>query len=120
MKRSLGAFLSLAMLAGSFLCLGMGMDMGTAYAQEPAHSCCPVQAPDEKESSAPSCCLLMPAAVSGALTVSPSLVSALLVSAVRVEAVSAAARPSFGSEGPPGRPAPGYASPASPRAPPAA
>lgn len=120
MKRCVGMLLSLAITAGSFLCLGMGMDMGTAYAQEPAHSCCPTQAPEKKDASAPSCCLLMPGAVSPAVTLSPSLVSFLLVSSMRTEVVSASARPSFGSEGPPGRPAPGHASPASPRAPPAA
>lgn len=120
MKRSLGALLSAAMLAGSFLCLGMGMDMGTAYAQEPAHHCCPGNAPEKKADSAPSCCLLMPAALSSSVAAPAPLLLGVLAASLSETAVTASVPSRLEGLGPPGSASPGHASPASPRAPPAA
>lgn len=120
MKRSLGAVLSVLVCAAACMCVGMGMDMGTSFAQDPAHKCCPAPAQDKKNDAAPSCCLILPAAVPAAVAVPAPLAHAVLVASLSETAVTASVPSRLEGLGPPGSASPGHASPASPRAPPAA
>ena len=109
--------LSAALALGSFMCLGMGMDMGTGWAPSESHGCCPSQAPEDANSD---CCLLMPGAVSAPVVLPvPVQLSFALPSAPAVRVVSVAGL-SVLVHGPPGNPSPGHAAPSAPRAPPVA
>lgn len=117
-KKAVSTVLSGALVLGSFLCLGMGMEMGTAWAPTQSHDCCPSQKPELPSDS--NCCLLLPGALS-APVVLPATVqvffalpasSQVLVASFQTAAVSV--------HGPPGESSPGHAAPSSPRAPPVA
>lgn len=117
-KKLVSAVLGGALTLASFLCLGMGMDMGTAWAPQEAHDCCPSRQPERPSDS--NCCLLLPGALPAPVSLpAPVLLSVSLPDApaglvVSIESSSVLAH------GPPGRPVPGQASPSSPRAPPVA
>ena len=107
-----------AMLLGSFLCLGMGMDMGTAWAPQQSHDCCPGGQPERQSDS--NCCLLLPGALSATVVLPVSVqLSFALPPAAFVQSV-AFSNASVLTHGPPSDPSPGHAAPASPRAPPVA
>lgn len=117
MKKSAGALLTLALCLNSFLCLGMGMDMGAAWAPSEAHGCCPSQAPESSDSD---CCLLMPGAVSAPVVMpAPVQLTVAFAPTAAVAVLSAESR-SVLVHGPPGDSGPGHAAPSAPRAPPVA
>ncbi|TBR16995.1 hypothetical protein EPO15_17965 [bacterium] len=116
-KKAISAVLGGALALSSFLCLGMGMDMGTAWTPKQAHDCCPGQAPEKADSN---CCLLLPGALSASVALPAPILSAFFV-AVFEFAPAASVRSRFiAQHGPPGASSPGHASPAAPRAPPVA
>jgi hypothetical protein len=116
-RKAISAVLGGALALGSFLCLGMGMDMGTAWAPSKSHGCCPSQAPENPDSN---CCLLMPGAMSAPVAVSvPVQLFFVLASAPAAVVVPAESR-SVLVHGPPGHSGPGHAAPSAPRAPPVA
>lgn len=117
MKKSAGALLTLALCLNSFLCLGMGMDMGAAWAPAEAHGCCPSQAPENADSD---CCLLMPGAVSAPVVLSIPVQLSFVLAPTPVVAVFSAESRSLLVRGPPGDASPGHAAPSAPRAPPVA
>lgn len=116
--KAVSAVLSGAMLLSSFLCLGMGMDMGDSWAPQEDHSCCPGGAAPEPQDS--NCCLLLPAAATSAPTLPVPLVAAFVLTAVRSDSVLVAAPAATRVHSPPGYLSPGHAAPAAPRAPPVA
>lgn len=117
-KKAVAAVLGGALTLGSFLCLGMGMDMGTSWAPQESHDCCPGGQPERPADS--NCCLLLPGALSTPVVLPlPVQLSFALPSAPSVRAV----RSSYVAvlpHGPPGDGSPGHAAPSSPRAPPVA
>lgn len=115
-RKAAAGILTGAMLLGSFLCLGMGMDMGTAWAPQQSHDCCPDGAPAQSPDS--NCCLLLPGAASAPMTVSAPMLVAVLIRSVSVRPSQGPAAAPRSPESPPGLP--GHASPAAPRAPPVA
>lgn len=116
-KKAVSAVLGGALTLGSFLCLGMGMDMGTAWAPQEAHDCCPSRAPEQSDSN---CCLLLPGAVPAPVVLPhPVQFSFALPSAPATLALSVNSRFVL-VHGPPGDSSPGYAAPSAPRAPPVA
>lgn len=115
-RKATAGILTGAMLLGSFLCLGMGMDMGTAWAPQQSHDCCPGGAPAQSPDT--NCCLLLPGAVSAPMTVPPPVLVAVLIRSVSVLPLVGPVAAPHSSESPPGLP--DHASPAAPRAPPVA
>jgi len=113
----LSTVLSGALTLGSFLCLGMGMDMGTAWAPQESHDCCPSQAPLQSDAN---CCLLMPGAFSAPVTLPTPVQFAFALPEAPAAVAASLGNLSVLSHGPPGLPAPGHAVPSSPRAPPVA
>ena len=118
LKRTVAAVLGGALTLGSFLCLGMGMDMGTSWAPEQSHDCCPSRKAELPSDS--NCCLLLPGALSAPVILPVPVQSTFVVAwtpavlAVSVELLSVPVH------GPPGNSSPGHAAPSSPRAPPVA
>lgn len=116
-KKAFSTALSGALALGSFLCLGMGMDMGSSWAPQQSHDCCPSQAPEKSDSN---CCLLLPGAVPAPVVLPvPVQVTFALPAAPAALALSVDSRSVF-VRGPPGDSSPGYAAPSAPRAPPVA
>lgn len=116
-KKAVSAVLGGALTLGSFLCLGMGMDMGTAWAPQEAHGCCPSQAPEKSDSN---CCLLLPGVVPAPVVLPvPVQLSFALPALSVIRIVSADGRCDV-VRGPPVDSSPGYAAPFAPRAPPVA
>ena len=118
LKRTVAAVLGGALTLGSFLCLGMGMDMGTSWAPEQSHDCCPSQKAELPSDS--NCCLLLPGALSAPVILPVPVQSSFAVAstpAVRVVSVELLSVP---VHGPPGDSSPGFTAPSSPRAPPVA
>lgn len=116
-KKAVSAVLGGALTLGSFLCLGMGMDMGAAWAPQEAHDCCPSQAP---EKTASNCCLLLPGVVPAAVVLPlPVQLSFALPSGPAELAVSIDSHAVL-VHGHPGDSSPGHAAPSAPRAPPVA
>lgn len=114
-KKAVSAALSGALTLGSFLCLGMGMDMGSSWAPQQSHGCCPSQAPEKSDSN---CCLLLPGAVSAPVVLpAPVQLSFALPSAPADLALSIDTHAVL-VHGPPGDSSPGHAAPGAPRAPP--
>lgn len=115
-RKTVAGILTGALLLGSFLCLGMGMEMGTAWAPQQSHDCCPGGAPAQPPDS--NCCLLLPGAASAPMTVPAPVLVAVLIKSVSVPLSQGPATASHSPESPPGLP--GHSSPAAPRAPPVA
>lgn len=116
--KAVSTVLSGALALGSFLCLGMGMDMGTAWAPEQSHDCCPSQKPDLPSDS--DCCLLMPGALPAPVVLPATTLSTFVPPSSTVVLVASVEAVPFPAHGPPGDSSPGHAAPSSPRAPPAA
>ena len=116
-RKAVSTVLSGALALGSFLCLGMGMDMGTAWAAQGSHDCCPRQAPQELDTN---CCLLLPGAVSAPVTVADSIQTFIALPVGFVVSDVSAERRSAPAHGPPGAASPGFLPSSSPRAPPVA
>lgn len=107
-----------ALALGSFLCLGMGMDMGSSWAPQESHDCCPGGQPERQPDS--NCCLLLPGALSAPVVLPLPVQLAFALPPAPVVAVVSTSNTPFFPHGPPGDSSPGHASPASPRAPPVA
>lgn len=117
-KIAFATALSGALALGSFLSLGMGMDMGTAWAPQTSHGCCP-SGPAEQASDA-GCCLILPAALPSPVALpGPVPLFFTLEPSPAAVAVSASSRPLL-LFGPPGDPSPGHSVLSASRAPPAA
>lgn len=116
-KKAVSAALSGALALGSFLCLGMGMEMGSSWAPQRSHDCCPSQAPEKSDSN---CCLLLPGAVSAPVTLPAPVQLSFALPAAPALLAAAVERASVLTHGPPELPAAGRAAPSAPRAPPVA
>lgn len=117
-RKAVAAVLGGALTLGSFLCLGMGMDMGTAWAPQESHDCCPDRQPERPSDS--NCCLLLPGAVSAPVVLPPTVQLAFTLPASSAAALATSERRSVLLHGPPGDLSPGHAAPSAPRAPPVA
>ncbi|MBI3298947.1 MAG: hypothetical protein HYZ75_12325 [Elusimicrobia bacterium] len=117
-KQAFSAALGGALVLGSFLCLGMGMDMGAGSTPQESHDCC--GGGTAPESAAVNCCLLLPGAASAPVALPHPSLSWVAVPATAAARTDLRTRGPVLSQGPPGAVSPGHAAPASPRAPPVA
>ena len=117
-RKAVAAVLGGALALGSFLCLGMDMEMGTAWAPEQSHDCCPGDT--GRQPSESNCCLLSPGAMSAPVTLSALFQVVFVLPTPPLIGAQAARRNSVLTHGPPGIAISLDISPASPRAPPVA
>ena len=115
--KAVSTVLSGALALGSFLCVGMGMDMGAGWVARESHDCCPGRGPQKPDSN---CCLLLPGAVSASVSIPAPHRVVYALSDEPVLLVVSSERSSVLVRGPPGSVSPAYSSPAVPRAPPVA